>query len=137
MNSIPTVAHVIQLALTPIFLIGAVSAILNVMAGRLARAVDRYRYLTENNSTTPLASELAILQTRVRLSQWAIILCIICACFVSISIVILFLGAELELNLSRFISVLFIIAITAFTTGLIFFLREISLAAETITSTDK
>ncbi|MDD4915776.1 MAG: DUF2721 domain-containing protein [Methylococcales bacterium] len=130
LTNIPTVAHVIQQALTPVFLLGGVGAFLSVMTGRLARAVDRFRFLSEGESSeiAPYAEELVNLTNRVRLIQWAIVMCIVCAFFVCLSIVTLFLGAELGINLSRVISVLFILAISALAVGLLFFLREISLA---------
>ena len=37
------IAHLIQVALTPIFLISAIGVILNVLTLRLARIVDRAR----------------------------------------------------------------------------------------------
>lgn len=128
--NIPTVAHVIQQALTPVFLLGGVGAFLNVLTGRLARAVDRFRFLSETatNESTTRTEELYSLKARVRFIQWAIVMCIVCAFFVCVSIVTLFVGAELGINLSRVISVLFILAILALATGLLFFLREITLA---------
>ena len=39
------IAHVIQLAIAPVFLLTGVGAILNVMANRLSRIVDRARAL--------------------------------------------------------------------------------------------
>jgi len=128
--NIPTVAHVIQQALTPVFLLGGVGAFLNVLTGRLARIVDRFRYLSESGkeATVFQAEELVNLSNRVRLIRWAIVMCTICACFVCVSIITLFMGAELGLNLSRVISVLFIVAILALTIGLLCFLREITLA---------
>jgi hypothetical protein len=101
------------------------------MTGRLARAVDRFRALNEgeNPAEAKKAEECISLTNRVRLIQWAIVMCIVCAFFVCISIVTLFLGAELGINLSRVISVLFIVAILALAVGLLFFLREITLAA--------
>ena len=39
------VAHTIQLAVAPIFLLAGVGAFLNVCAGRLSRIVDRARSL--------------------------------------------------------------------------------------------
>jgi hypothetical protein len=37
------IAHLIQIALTPIFLISAIGVTLNVLTSRLARIVDRAR----------------------------------------------------------------------------------------------
>ena len=134
LSNIPTVAHVIQQALTPVFLLGGVGAILNVLTGRLARAVDRFRFFseTETNESETYAEEILALPIRVRLIHWAISACTVCALFVWMSIVTLFLGAELGLNLSRVISVLFSSAILALTGGLLCFLREITLATGVI-----
>lgn len=134
LTNIPTVAHVIQQALTPVFLLGGVGSFLNVLTGRLARAVDRFRCLSEMDKDNSIlyAEELLILPNRVRLIHWAINMCTVCALFVCASIVTLFLGAELGLNLSRVISILFIAAITALTVGLFCFLREMTLATGAI-----
>jgi len=40
------IGHAIQLALTPVFLLTGIAGILNVMAGRLSRIIDRGRQLT-------------------------------------------------------------------------------------------
>ena len=40
-------AHAIQLALAPVFLLTGIAGTLNVMTGRLARIIDRGRQLTE------------------------------------------------------------------------------------------
>ena len=45
--SVPAVAHVIQQAVAPVFLLTGVGAILSVLINRLARVVDRYRKLTD------------------------------------------------------------------------------------------
>ncbi|MGH8764938.1 MAG: DUF2721 domain-containing protein, partial [Burkholderiales bacterium] len=39
------IAHVIQLAIAPVFLLTSVGTIISVLVGRLARAVDRRRVL--------------------------------------------------------------------------------------------
>ncbi|QWF69486.1 DUF2721 domain-containing protein [Methylomonas paludis] len=135
LTNIPIVAHVIQQALTPVFLLGGVGAFLNMLTGRLARAVDRYRSLSETSDMTSSVAhiqELKALPNRVRLINLSISLCTVCALLVCLSIVTLFVGAELGINLSRVISVIFITAIFALTGGLVYFLREITLAIEII-----
>ena len=47
MTAQPDIAHLIQVALTPIFLISAIGVTLNVLTSRLARIVDRARRLEE------------------------------------------------------------------------------------------
>src|SRR5580698_135842 len=55
------VAHLIQVALTPIFLISAIGVTLNVLTSRLARIVDRARALEER---------LVIEQQSARARDW-------------------------------------------------------------------
>ena len=43
-----TVAHVIQLALTPIFRLSGIAALLNVFATRLGRVADRVDQIVKN-----------------------------------------------------------------------------------------
>jgi len=125
---IPTVTHVIQQALTPVFLIGGVGTLLNVLTGRLARIVDRYRFLSEVDAGH--RDELLNLPFRVRLIHRAISLCCVCVLLVCLSIVILFMGAELQLNISRITSLLFVAAMLTLTVGITCFLREIALATK-------
>ena len=125
-----TVAHVIQLAVAPVFLLTGIGAILSVLTGRLGRLVDRFRVLTETVETLPAiqARELSILTVRARWVHWAITLCTASALFVAIVIGALFLGAVVSFNPSRIVSIMFIIAMTSLIIGLGCFLREISLS---------
>ncbi len=58
--SLLNVAHIIQLALTPVFLLSGIAALLNVFAGRLARVADRLDHLTVELRTAnaTLAAEI-------------------------------------------------------------------------------
>lgn len=132
--SITTVAHVIQLAVAPVFLLTGVGAILAVLINRLARVVDRFRVLERmlpaagNDERTVLETEMAILSRRARLIHWAISLCTICALLICIVIATLFVGSVMGADLSGTIAALFIAAMLALISGLLCFLREISLA---------
>ena len=55
--TIGDVGHAIQLALAPVFLLTGIAGILNVMAGRLARIIDRGRQLTERDVPPHLQSD--------------------------------------------------------------------------------
>ena len=130
-ENLTTVAHVIQLAVAPVFLLTGIGAILGVLTGRLGRLVDRFRTLSESNEV-PLPKhvrELDILSVRARWVHWAITLCTASALFIAIVIGALFMGAVIDLNPSRIVSILFIAAMTSLIIGLGCFLREISLSA--------
>ncbi len=129
-ENLTTVSHVIQLAVAPVFLLTGIGAILSVLTGRLGRLVDRFRVLTETVETLPtnLARELSILTVRARWVHWAITLCTASALFVSLVIGALFMGAVANIDPSRIVSLLFIVAMTSLIIGLGCFLREISLS---------
>src|SRR5215467_3474271 len=48
LSPLDSVAHVIQLALTPIFLLSGIAALLNVFATRLARVADRVEQINRD-----------------------------------------------------------------------------------------
>ena len=65
-ENLTNVAHVIQLAVAPVFLLTGIGAILSVLTGRLGRLVDRFRVLSETDEILPLkrSRELSILSVR-------------------------------------------------------------------------
>ena len=135
-ENLTNVAHVIQLAVAPVFLLTGIGAILSVLTGRLGRLVDRYRVLTETEIALPKhkSNELAILSVRAQWVHWAITLCTASALFVSLVIGALFMGAVVNINPSRIVSLLFIVAMTSLVIGLGCFLREIFLSVHIFNS---
>jgi Protein of unknown function (DUF2721) len=131
---IPTVAHVIQLAVAPVFLLTGIGAILSVLSGRLGRVIDRYRVLDVMRGEERAAreTEMGTLLRRARWIHLAITLCTICALLVCIVIAALFIGSELGKDSSTVIAVLFTGAMLAMIIGLMCFLREIAIATGTI-----
>lgn len=134
--SITTIAHVIQLAVAPVFLLTGIGALLGVLTNRLSRIVNRRRALhdvvTASVNTNPVnvSGELDVLLRRVRLINRAISLCTSSALLVCIVIASLFIGAFLRTDLSMLIGVLFIATMLALVGGLLYFLREIHLAMD-------
>ncbi len=128
------VAHVIQQAVAPVFLLTGIGAFLSVLSTRLSRVVDRYRVLEQlhGHVRTGHLGEIATLQARARWIHWAIMLCTLCALLVCVVIVVLFIGSETGKELSATIAVLFIAAMLALIAGLLCFLREIGLATGVI-----
>src|SRR5690606_40713590 len=100
---IETLAHAIQLAITPVFLFAGVAGFLNVLTNRLARITDRTRML-EGPCTSgearqlPAAveAELAALRVRTWLINVAIVLCTLCAVLVSSVVAAIFLATFVE-----------------------------------------
>ncbi|KAB0679564.1 DUF2721 domain-containing protein [Aureimonas leprariae] len=83
-------AHVIQLALTPVFLLTAVASLMNVFATRLARVLDRIHQMTLVGGQRPV--ELARLRLRSKILDAAVVLAALAACMTCCAAAILFFG---------------------------------------------
>jgi len=128
------VAHAIELAVAPVFLLSGIGAILAVMTNRLGRIIDRARVLEDRlDNASPelhptLRTDLTTLSRRAKLISRAITLCTATALLVCTVIAVLFLSAFLRFDASIPVALLFIAAMFAFFLGLLWFLREIYVA---------
>ena len=131
-SSLDLVAHVIQVALTPIFLLSGIATLLNVFSTRLARVADRVDQITKameeaaSDESVELARQLLHLRRRSIALDAAVVLGAIAAASTCASVFTLFVGA---LRNSTVASILFttfglaiactISAIGAFTTEML------------------
>jgi hypothetical protein len=137
-TGITDIAHGIQLAVAPVFLLSAVGAVLTVLTNRLGRIIDRARVVDETLTASPgldhgaMRIELKHLSKRARYIHAAITLSTACALIISVVIVTLFVGVALGRDLSKLIVILFITGVCAFIGALISFLLEIHEATASI-----
>jgi len=126
------IAVVIQMAVAPAFLLTGIGAILTVMATRLTRIVDRFRILNEGESMSikkkDKADELLSLLCRARWTHIAIFLSTVSALLICVLIAMIFIATEVNFSLDKYLSILFIAAMSALILGLLSFLREVSLS---------
>lgn len=132
--AVSAIASQIQLAVAPVFLLAGVGAILNVLASRLARVVDRARSLdAASASLDPVEREqaqveLRLLARRITCANLAIICCTASALLVCVVVAILFIAEPTRLGAARIIAALFIAAMGFLIAGLVLFLQEVRLA---------
>ena len=132
------IAHLIQLAIAPVFLLAGVGAILNVMASRLARVVDRARSLEADFSSfdserrARASEELGLLDQRMHIVNHAISACTASALFVCLVVALLFVADLAGFKFGTPVALLFILAMLFLIVGLILFLWEIRLAMSAI-----
>lgn len=132
------VNYAIQLALAPVFLLTGIAGILNVMAGRLGRIIDRGRQLTEHalpkilERPKTVEYELASLERRRHLASSAITACTFSALLVCMVIATLFLEVLLQVELKWMVGLIFTGSTLALVAGLAYFLREVHLATQTV-----
>jgi hypothetical protein len=125
------IGHVIQLAIAPVFLLTAIATILNVLAGRLGRAVDRRRVLAvallklEGDIATLAREEFAYELRRIKLIYFAISMAALAALFVAALISLAFIDPFVAADFTKLIAILFILAMVALVVSLTIFLREI------------
>jgi hypothetical protein len=136
--AVSTIAHTIQLVVAPVFMVAAIAGLLNLLALRLNRIVDRSRWLAERYTEADHPDhvrqvwELRILDRRIRVVNRAILLCTTSAIAICLVVASLFIAALANLSFGRAIAVAFILAMGLLIFGLALFLVEIRLALYTI-----
>ncbi len=126
-----TITHGIQLAVAPVFLLTAVSAMIGAVAGRLARIIDRARLVEERAATTDkralldgAMAELGELRMRGRLANGCIALLTTCAFLIGLTIIFLFVGEMTTLPSARLAVASFLAGVGCFLLALLLFLAE-------------
>ncbi len=133
-----TIAHVIQLAIAPVFLLTGIGSLLSVMATRLARIIDRSRVVEgrwnsmDEQERSDAGLEFANLARRAGYTSWAINFGALSALLVCALIAALFLDALLGSNLRWVVGTLFVLSMVALGIGIMFFLREVHTATHTL-----
>ena len=136
--AVTTIAHLIQLAVAPVFLLAGIAGIINVLAHRLARVVDRSRQLEaeppDGNEVVRrlFFEELNILDRRMRVVNWSLSCCTAGALFVCVVVAILFIAGLTNFASAKPIALLFILAMLLLIVGLILFLYEVRLATRAL-----
>ncbi|MEP1143273.1 MAG: DUF2721 domain-containing protein [Henriciella sp.] len=129
------IARIIQLAVTPVFLIMGIGGVLGVLLGRLKLIFQRYRRLEEalrddasSHATQEQKSDLKRLDRRMQLMHRAIILSTLSMLLVCLVIITLFVEEFIRFDLSVLVAGLFVTAMIALVFALSFFLIEIRIA---------
>ena len=129
--TVSTIAETIQLSLSPVFMLAGVGSLLNLLALRLARVVDRARVLESEHphSTGPAHErhvwELRLLDRRITLITWALYLGVGCAILTSLVVALLFSAVLFKLRIGRYLAVAFIAAMALLTSSLVTFMVEV------------
>lgn len=129
----PVVA-VLEVALTPAFLLVALGSILNIFSTRLSRIVDRIRVLetaypeSEGEEHDRIVSELRTLEQRMTAVSRSILLGVLSAMAVAVMIVVLFVMGLSGKAVAMVVVALFTTALAMLVAALFLFVREVQLA---------
>jgi hypothetical protein len=128
------VAHVIQVAVAPVFLLSGIGAMLAVFIARIGRIVDRSRMLDErlalviDSDKSLVRLELATLSRRTRMIDRAVALASAAGIFVCLVIITLFVDYLFGLDASVPVALFFLLAMCCFIAAFGNFLREVLVA---------
>lgn len=135
---VSTVAQTIQLSLSPIFMLTAIGALLNVLTGRLSRVVDRSRALEQLHprSTGPEHDrhvwELRLLDRRITIINLALTLSVASAVLTCLVVALLFVGSLTDLQMGSAVALSFILAMALLMVSLGSFMVEVRLSLRAI-----
>jgi hypothetical protein len=137
LDSVDSVAHVIQVALTPVFLLSGIASLLGVLSTRLGRVADRVDSLAERLETAEpiqrsrLERRLTYLQRRSHVLDAAVIMATLGGIATAVAGLLLFVGTlRDQTGISLFVAFGFALL---FTMGaLLAFLIEMLLASRGI-----
>lgn len=133
-----TIAQAIQLAIAPVFMLAGIGALLNVLAGRLSRVVDRSRQLEvlHPRSIGPEHDrhvwELRLLDRRITLINRGLALAVSSAVMVCVVVALMFIAGLVRFHLGVYVALAFIFAMIMLTASLITFLIEVRLSLQAI-----
>ncbi len=133
-TAISTVSHIIQLSVAPVFLLTGIASILVVLTNRLARIVDRSRWLAQQLASShgehahEYRRERRLIARRIRINYVAIGLCIGSALLVCAVIALLFLGSLFAARLEAVVAVVFVVCMVSLVAALTCLLLEVYLA---------
>ncbi len=132
------IAQTIQLALAPVFVLVAIGNILNLLAGRLGRVVDRARFLqsrykeTEGAEHDEVVREIRSVDQRIAMINRAMLLLVLSALMIGLTVLSIFLTTYYWSHLGWLDGVFFLFALTLLMIALVTFLSEARLASSTL-----
>jgi ABC-type transport system involved in cytochrome bd biosynthesis fused ATPase/permease subunit len=136
--AVTTIAQTIQLSLSPIFMLAGIGALLNVLAGRLSRVVDRIRALegllpvTEGDERARHVWELRLLDRRISVINWSLFLAVTSGVMTCLVVALLFVASLAKLHLGTVVAICFILAMLLLIAALAAFTVEVRMSLRAI-----
>ena len=132
--AISTIAQTIQLSLAPVFMLAGIGQLLNVLAGRLSRVIDRARKLEQLHPNFSAAErtrygwELRLLDRRMTIINAALFLAVSSAIMTCVLIALLFIAELAKLHFGTAVALCFILAMILLIAALVSFIFEVRMS---------
>src|SRR6266851_9762768 len=134
-SGLDTVAHIIQVALTTVFLLSGIATLLNVFSARLARVADRVDALSKEiegadaDEAKALSVQLAYLHRRSLALDVAVVLGAVGGAATCAAVLVLFVGALRDSTVATVLFLLFGIAVGCALGAIVAFTAEMLMAS--------
>lgn len=132
------VAHAIQLALAPVFLLSGIAAFLGVLTNRLARVVDRARTLErelrQDTAHDPhhARRQLVVMARRSRWINAGITFATVAGLLIALVVALLFSSTFAPFHLAGYVAVLFVVSMLSLVCAFLSFLVEVRIAIKAL-----
>ena len=136
--AVSTIAQTIQLSMAPVFMLAGIATLLNVLAGRLARVIDRARVVAElhQQSSGPEHDrhvfELRLLDLRMTIINAALFLAVTSAIMTCLVVALLFVASLVRLHMGTVVALTFILAMALLISALVAFMIEVRVSLRAI-----
>ena len=133
-SALDTISHIIQVALTPVFLLSGIATLLNVFATRLARVADKVEAVTkalddaDGEEKSVLHTQLKTLHRRSIALDVAVILGAVGGAATCGAVLAMFIGALSEQTMASVLFGLFGLAVVCALSAIVAFTVEMLLA---------
>ena len=132
--AVSTIAQTIQLSLAPVFMLAGIGQLLNVLAGRLSRVIDRARKLELLHGSIAgpdhhrYVWELRLLDRRMTIINAALFLAVSSAIMTCVLIALLFIAELAKLHFGTAVALCFILAMILLIAALVSFIVEVRIS---------
>jgi hypothetical protein len=136
--AVSTIAQTIQLSMAPVFMLAGIATLLNVLAGRLARVIDRARVVEtlHPRSTGPERDrhvfELRLLDRRMAIINASLFLAVSSAIMTCLVVALLFVASLVRLHMATVVALSFILAMALLISALVAFMIEVRVSLRAI-----
>lgn len=136
--ALPTIVEAIHASVSPVFMLTGIGALLNVLAGRLSRVVDRARdrearhAAADGTDRADIVTELRLLARRMSIINVALFLAVASAVATCTVVALLFVGALTNIRVGQVVAIAFIAAMSLLIAAFTSFLVEVRLSIRAI-----
>lgn len=136
--AVSTIADAIQASLSPVFMLAGIGALLNVLAGRLSRVVDRARLLEARHpdwgevERARYVRELRLADRRMTIINAALFMAVSSAVMTCLVVAMLFIAVLARFHIGQYVAGGFVLAMALLIMSLVAFMIEVRVSLRAI-----